>query len=54
MNLLNKNYLGSINKPLKIISGMESEVDILTGKKTILSLLLKTVLRAKYSSLRER
>ena len=50
----NKNYLGSINKPLKIIPGMESEVDILTGKKTILSFLLKPVLRAKYSSLRER
>ena len=49
-----KNYLGSINKPLKIIPGMESEVDILTGKKTILSFLLKPVLRAKYSSLRER
>ena len=50
----NKNYLGSINKPLKIIPGMESEVDILTGKKTILSFLLKPVLRAKYTSLRER
>ena len=49
-----KNYLGPINKPLKIIPGMESEVDILTGKKTILSFLLKPVLRAKYSSLRER
>jgi adhesin transport system membrane fusion protein len=50
----NKNYLGSVNMPLKIIPGMESEVDILTGKKTILSFLLKPVLRAKYSSLRER
>ena len=50
----NKNYLGSINKPLKIIPGMDAEVDILTGKKTILSFLLKPVLRAKYSSLRER
>ena len=49
-----KNYLGPDSNPLKIIPGMESEVDILTGKKTILSFLLKPVLRAKYSSLRER
>jgi len=50
----NKNFLGTEEKPLKIIPGMVSEVDILTGKKTILSFLLKPVLRARYSALRER
>jgi adhesin transport system membrane fusion protein len=34
--------------------GMVASVDILTGKKTILSYLLKPVLRAKYMALRER
>lgn len=49
-----KNYLGSENDPLPIIPGMVATVDILTGKKTILSYLLKPVLRAKYMALRER
>ena len=48
------NYLGDKNKPLPIIPGMVVSVDILTGKKTILSYLLKPVLRAKYMALRER
>ncbi|MFZ6750824.1 HlyD family type I secretion periplasmic adaptor subunit [Undibacterium sp. Ren11W] len=37
-----------------IIPGMVAEVDIITGKKTILSYLLKPVLRAKQSALTER
>ena len=49
-----KNYLGSENDPLPIIPGMVATVDILTGEKTILSYLLKPVLRAKYMALRER
>lgn len=49
-----KNHLGSENDPLPIIPGMVATVDILTGKKTILSYLLKPVLRAKYMALRER
>lgn len=49
-----QNYLGSKEKPLPIIPGMVTTVDILTGKKTILSYLLKPVLRAKYTALRER
>ncbi|MCP4997128.1 MAG: HlyD family type I secretion periplasmic adaptor subunit, partial [Gammaproteobacteria bacterium] len=40
-------YLGSAQKPLPIISGMQAEVDIMTGKKTVLDYLLKPVLRAK-------
>ncbi|MDY0391548.1 MAG: HlyD family type I secretion periplasmic adaptor subunit [Desulfobulbus oligotrophicus] len=49
-----QNFLGSKDKPLPIIPGMVASVDILTGKKTILSYLLKPVLRAKATALRER
>jgi adhesin transport system membrane fusion protein len=48
-----KNYLGPKTNPLPIIPGMIASVDILTGKKTVLSYLLKPVLRAKYMALRE-
>ena len=49
-----KNYLGTESNPLPIIPGMIVSVDILTGKKTILSYLLKPVLRAKHTAMRER
>ncbi len=49
-----KNHLGSKDHPLPIIPGMQAEVDILTGKKTVLQYLLKPVLRAKQNALRER
>jgi membrane fusion protein, adhesin transport system len=49
-----KNYLGPKDNPLPIIPGMIATVDILTGKKTVLSYLLKPILRAKYMALRER
>jgi adhesin transport system membrane fusion protein len=49
-----KNQLGSETNPLKIIPGMQAEVDILTGKKTVLSYLLKPVLRANERAMRER
>jgi len=49
-----KNYLGPQTNPLPIIPGMIASVDIQTGKKTVLSYLLKPVLRAKYMALRER
>lgn len=39
---------------LPIFPGMVAQVDIMTGKKTILSYLLKPVLRAKSEALRER
>jgi membrane fusion protein, adhesin transport system len=48
------NHLGTDYDPLPIIPGMVATVDILTGEKTILSYLLKPVLRAKYVALRER
>jgi adhesin transport system membrane fusion protein len=49
-----KNFLGAKEKPLPIMPGMVATVDILIGKNTILSYLLKPVLRAKYMALRER
>lgn len=50
----NKSFLGTSAHPLPIIPGMIATVDILTGKKTILSYILKPVLKAKSSALRER
>jgi membrane fusion protein, adhesin transport system len=41
-------------KNLSIMPGMVAEVDIRTGRKSILSYLLKPVLRAKYYALSER
>ena len=49
-----KNHIGPKENPMPIIPGMIATVDILTGKKTILSYLLKPVLRAKHMALRER
>lgn len=49
-----KNHLGSNEKPLIIIPGMVASVDIITGKKTILSYLLKPILRARAEAFRER
>ena len=49
-----KNFIGTKENPLPIIPGMVATVDILTGKKTILSYLLKPVLKAKHMALRER
>jgi adhesin transport system membrane fusion protein len=44
----------SLGKNLPIIPGMVAEVDVLTGKKSILSYLLKPVIRAKANALTER
>jgi adhesin transport system membrane fusion protein len=48
-----QNNLGSVDQPLPIIPGMIAEVDILTGKKTLLSYLLKPILKAKQVALSE-
>ncbi len=48
----NKPGFGDANLP--IIPGMVAEVDILTGKKSVLAYLLKPVLRAKSVALTER
>ncbi|HKS14037.1 MAG TPA: HlyD family type I secretion periplasmic adaptor subunit [Pseudomonas sp.] len=47
-------HLGSDEKPLQIIPGMVATVDILTGKKTIMSYLLKPIMKARSEALRER
>jgi adhesin transport system membrane fusion protein len=44
----------NFSEKLPIIPGMTAEVDILTGRKTVLSYLLKPVLRAQAYALRER
>ncbi|HEU4707826.1 MAG TPA: HlyD family type I secretion periplasmic adaptor subunit [Methylophilaceae bacterium] len=44
----------SLGKQLPIIPGMVAQVDIMTGKKTILSYLLKPVLKAKSYAFTER
>ena len=49
-----RTHLPSFNDKLPIIPGMTAEVDILTGKKTVLSYLLKPVLKVKSYALRER
>ncbi|HHB91843.1 MAG TPA: HlyD family type I secretion periplasmic adaptor subunit [Thioploca sp.] len=49
-----KSYLGTEIKPLPIIAGMTVEVDILTGKKSLLSYLLKPIKKAQQQALRER
>jgi adhesin transport system membrane fusion protein len=51
-----KNSLGKdrTGKELDIIPGMVAEVDILTGKKTVLTYLLKPINRARMRAFRER
>jgi len=44
----------NFSEQMPIIPGMTAEVDILTGKKTVLSYLLKPVLKARSHALRER
>ena len=47
------NDLGSEGKVLPIFPGMIAQVDILTGKKTILNYILKPILKAKQVALTE-
>jgi adhesin transport system membrane fusion protein len=49
-----RNYLGTKAKSLPIIPGMTVTVDILTGKKTLLTYLLKPIKKAQEMALRER
>jgi adhesin transport system membrane fusion protein len=46
--------LDKAGTPLPIIPGMTTQVDILTGEKTVMDYLLKPILRARYNALRER
>ena len=47
-------FLGAQDKPLPIIPGMTVNVDILTGKKSILDYMLKPILKTKALALKER
>ena len=49
-----QNYMGSADNPLPITPGMIADVEIITGKRTILDYLLKPVLRAKDRAFTER
>ncbi|CAM3811400.1 Type I secretion system membrane fusion protein PrsE [Pseudomonas reidholzensis] len=49
-----RSHLGTDEKPLLIIPGMVATVDIMTGKKTIMSYLLKPIIKARGEALRER
>jgi adhesin transport system membrane fusion protein len=49
-----KSYLGDELNALPIIPGMLASADIITGKKSVLDYLLKPILRARQSALRER
>lgn len=44
----------NFGEKMPVIPGMTAEVDVLTGKKTVLSYLLKPLLKAKAYALRER
>ncbi len=50
----NKNYLGRAEQSLPIIPGMVAQVDILTGKRTVLDYLLKPVFKARQVALTEQ
>lgn len=47
-------FLGAESEPLPIIPGMTVNVDVLTGKKTVLDYILKPILKTKQLALRER
>ena len=49
-----KNHLGTEEKPLKIIPGMTVNVDIMTGKKSVMDYILKPILKAKQYTFTER
>ena len=49
-----KNYLGDEDNKLNVIVGMTADVDVITGKKTVLDYILKPILRARENVLSER
>jgi len=49
-----KNYLGTKAHPLNIIPGMTVNVDIITGKKTVIQYILKPILKSKQYVFSER
>ncbi|MDD5373139.1 MAG: HlyD family type I secretion periplasmic adaptor subunit [Sulfurimonas sp.] len=49
-----KSYLGTEEHPLQIIPGMVANVDIVTGKKTVMQYILKPILKSKQYVFSER
>lgn len=49
-----KNYLGTAEHPLPITPGMVAETQVITGRRTVMDYLLKPILRARDTALRER
>ncbi len=49
-----KSHLGSEEQPLNIITGMTVNVDIVTGKKTVMQYILKPILKSKQYVFSER
>ncbi len=49
-----KNYMGTEEQPLPITAGMIAEIEIITGKRSIMEYLLKPVLRARDRAFTER
>lgn len=49
-----KNYMGEADNPLPITPGMVAEVEVITGKRTILEYLMKPILRARDRAFTER
>lgn len=49
-----ENHLGTKDNPLPIIPGMVAQADVITGKNTIMSYLMKPFLRARQEALTER
>lgn len=49
-----ESHLGTKENPLPIIPGMVAQADVITGKRTIMSYLLKPFLRARQEALTER
>jgi len=49
-----QNHLGTDEHPLTIIPGMTAEIDVLTGRKTVLHYLMKPLIKARDRALTER
>ena len=49
-----QNHIVKNGEKLNIIPGMTADVDILTGKKTVLDYILKPILKTKANALHER
>lgn len=52
--LLNQNFVTDTGRSLKIIPGMEAQVDIIVGERTVLDYLLSPLVRMSNESMREK